>query len=258
MASFVSIALVMLLIVSIRAQGYGQAQLHINGAITCQGSAEGCNNFGTPSSPALSCQHVKDVCPEAASDFYYIESAGLYRKVFCEMDIESGGWARYGRSNQTAIWNYVDEDATEITLDIISPSEVKEMIDLKYNNFLVQTDVVFKMQADDSINPSRLTTRSLPWLVDTPLFIPDYGNDHTRIEFPSGSVDRVTCIPGSTSKCGQGGGLPPANGVSKPFFFQSLFFSPRGTGASLPSSVSGQWHRNKYTWNGSFYYVYAK
>ena len=103
------------------------------------------------------------------------------------MDIEGGGWARYGRSNKGTVWNYVDEDATEITLDIISPSEVKEMIDLKYNNFLVQTDVVFKMQADDSVNPSRLTTRSLPWLVDTPLFIPNYGNDHTRIEFPSGS-----------------------------------------------------------------------
>ena len=38
MASFVSIALVMLLIVSTSAHGYGQAQLHINGAITCQGS----------------------------------------------------------------------------------------------------------------------------------------------------------------------------------------------------------------------------
>eukprot|EP00057_Strongylocentrotus_purpuratus_P019630 XP_011674104.1 PREDICTED: uncharacterized protein LOC105443016 [Strongylocentrotus purpuratus] len=171
------------------------------------------------------------------------------------MDIEGGGWARYGRSNKGTVWNYVDEDATEITLDIISPSEVKEMIDLKYNHFLVQTDVVFKMQADDSVNPSRLTTRSLPWLVDTPLFIPDYGNDHTRIEFPSGSVDRVTCIPGGTSECGQGGGLPPANGVSKPFFFQSLFFSPRGSGASLSSD---QWFRNKYTWNGSYYYVYAK
>eukprot|EP00057_Strongylocentrotus_purpuratus_P004432 XP_003728682.2 PREDICTED: uncharacterized protein LOC100892128 [Strongylocentrotus purpuratus] len=209
MASFVSIALVMLLIVCTSAQGYGQAQLYINGAITCQGSS-GCRNFGTPSNPALSCQHVKDVCPEAASDFYYIESAGLYRKVFCEMEIEGGGWARYGRSNQTAIWNYVDEDATEITLDIIDTSEVKEMIDLNYNHFLVQTDVVFKMQADDSINPSRLTTRSIPWLVDTPLFIPEYGQDHTRptsiIEFPSGSVDRVTCITGSTSKCGQGGG----------------------------------------------------
>ena len=103
------------------------------------------------------------------------------------MEIEGGGWARYGRSNQGTIWKYVDEDAIEITLDIIYPSEVKEMIDFKYNHFLVQTDVVLKMQADDSHNPSCLTSRSLPWLEDTHLFINGWGGDHTRVEFSSGS-----------------------------------------------------------------------
>ena len=70
-------------------------------------------------------------------------------------------------------------------------------------------------------------------------------------------ADRVTCIETSSGKCGQGdgGGLPADNEVSKPLIFQSLFFSPRGTGAS---AANDQWFRNKYTWNGSYYYVFAK
>ncbi|XP_041480135.1 uncharacterized protein LOC121427681 [Lytechinus variegatus] len=255
MASNLCIALILVITLIVSTMAHGPA-LYVTGEIiACQSTAGDCSTFGTPNNPALSCQHVKDACPDASSDFYHIESAGLYRKVFCEMDVEGGGWARYGQSNQGTEWNYVDEDTVEVTLDIITPSEVKEMMDLKYNQFLVQTDVAFQMRADDSVNPSRLTTRSIPWLEDTPLFIPDYGNDHTRIEFPSGSVDQVTCIPGGTSKCGQGGGLPPANGISGRFFFQRLFFSPRGAGSSAHND---QWTRNRYTWNGSYYYVYAK
>ena len=103
------------------------------------------------------------------------------------MDLEGGGWARYGLSGQGAVWNFVDQDQTEITLEIISSSDVKQMIDLKYNRFLVKTDVVFKLQGDDSVNPSRLTTRTIPWLEETAVYVNAYANDHTRLEFVTGS-----------------------------------------------------------------------
>ena len=110
------------------------------------------------------------------------------------MALQGGGWARYGLSGQGSVWNYVDQDQTEVTLEIISPSDVKEMIDLKYNRFLVQTDVVFKLQGDDSVNPSRLTTRSIPWLEETAVYINANAGDHTRLEFVAGSGKKNQCL----------------------------------------------------------------
>jgi len=237
--------------------GNGNPVFNINPEInlSSSGGTEGtsCDVLGTASSPAFSCMHLKSACNKPNGE-YFIMAAGIYTKVMCEMVLHGGGWARYGHSGKQDVWNYVDEDAIEVTLEIMNASTIKQMIDLKYSLFVVDTDVTFKMQGDDSVNPSRLTIRTLPFMNHTDVYIDGFANDHTRLEFTPGSVDRMTCIPGSTSKCGLGG-TPEADKDTKPFLFETLQFGPRATGAS---ATGDQWFRNKYTWSGSYYHVYAK
>ena len=92
------------------------------------------------------------------------------------MDVDEGGWARYGL---TGHWNYVDENETSTTIELITPAEIKEMMDLKYNRFLVQTDVDFSFQAHTSRTPTTLTTRSIPWLDETKVTIAVHNNNET-------------------------------------------------------------------------------
>ncbi|XP_072171725.1 echinolectin 1-like [Diadema setosum] len=213
-------------------------------------------SLGNPDNPALSCQHILEVCSRPCG-YYYIAAAGVYTKVFCEMTQNGGGWVRYGKSDMGSVWNYVEENEAEVELEIISASSIKQMQELKFTEFYVRTDVDFQMVGDDSVNPSRLITRTMPWLEEKEVYINGYANDHTRLQFQSNSVETMTCIPGGSSKCGQGG-TPSANGESKPFFFESVYFGPRAEGAQLSSTLAGQWHRNRYTWNGTYYFVYAK
>ncbi|XP_071500909.1 echinolectin 1-like [Diadema antillarum] len=229
----------------------------IHGQVDADHAHDGCSSYlGSPDNPALSCQHILNVGYKP-SGYYFITAAGVYTKVYCEMDLNGGGWVRYGKSGMGSVWHYVDENEAEVDLEIIPPSSIKQMIELKFTEFFVQTDVFFQMVGDDSVNPSSLTTRTIPWLEERKVYIDGYANDHTRLQFQSNSVEIMTCIPGSTSKCGQGG-TPSANGESKPFFFESLYFGPRAAGAELSSTLAGQWHRNKYSWNGTYYFVYAR
>ena len=106
------------------------------------------------------------------------------------MDLDGGIWTRYGKSGQGAMWNYVDEDLVEVTLEIISPEKIQQIIDLMFNDFLVQTDVAFRIQGDNSENPSELTGREIPQLEDTLVFVIGYGGGHTRLEYVTGSGKR--------------------------------------------------------------------
>ncbi|XP_071500910.1 echinolectin 1-like [Diadema antillarum] len=227
--------------------------LLVHGQVDAYG---GCSSsLGTPDNPAFSCQHILDVCYKP-SGYYYIIAAGVYIKVYCEMDLNGGGWVRYGKSSMGSVWHYVDENKAEADLEIIPPSSIKQMSELKFAEFFVETDVVFQMFGDNSVNPSNLTTRTIPWLEQRKVYIDGYADDLTRLQFQLNSVEIMTCIPGSSSKCGQGG-TPSANGESKPFFFESVHFGPRAKGAQLPSH-SRRWHRNRYSWNGTYYFVYAR
>ena len=88
------------------------------------------------------------------------------------MDVDEGGWARYGL---TGHWNYVDENQTSLTIELVTPAELKEMMDLKYSRFLVQTDVDFSFQVRHSGAPTTLTTRSIPWLEEKKVTINNKG-----------------------------------------------------------------------------------
>ena len=97
------------------------------------------------------------------------------------MSESEGGWTRFGSADMGSVWNYRDESETEVTLTIISAADIKLAKDLNFNTFRVLTDVEFRLQADDSTNPSSVETRSLPWLEPETLTI-GVGRDHTRLE----------------------------------------------------------------------------
>ena len=72
------------------------------------------------------------------------------------------------------------------------------------------------------------------------------------------TADRIECFKTKdTHSCGQGG-TPSLGTISEQLFIQSAFFGPRARGASTPHWDDKNWGRNNYTWNGSYYFVFAK
>ena len=69
------------------------------------------------------------------------------------------------------------------------------------------------------------------------------------------TADHIECFSSSNShSCGQGG-TPSVGTKSEQLFIQSAFFGPQAPGATAKDVM---WSRNKYSWNGSYYYVLAK
>nr|XP_054768672.1 echinolectin 1-like [Lytechinus pictus] len=214
-----------------------------------------CDDLGTSMKPAVSCNQLKLTCNKP-SGHYYLEN-GYFTEVFCEMELFGGGWARYGKANKQNVWNFIDEDLIEVRLQVMEPSDIKEMIDMKYNTFKIHTDVTFSVQADDSTNPSRIHARILPWFNRAPFYIDGFGENFTRLEFLPGG-NRITCrnTAGTSHKCGWGE-VPKPNEASEQVLIESVYFGPRST-SNGAMTYMGSWQSNKYTWNGSYYYVYAK
>ena len=98
------------------------------------------------------------------------------------MDNYGGGWARFGKGNMSLQWNYVDEDEQTITIDVVTDSDIVSMQSLDLTEFRILTDVQFRLQADDSVNPSSLSVTFLPSLTNGEMFISGKG-DHTHLIF---------------------------------------------------------------------------
>ncbi|XP_071476539.1 echinolectin 1-like [Diadema antillarum] len=168
-------------------------------------------------------------------------------------------------SSMGDVWRYVDEKEIEAKLEIISLSSIEQMIALNFTNFHVETDVDFKLRAHDGMNPSRLTMRTIPELAQKAVYIDGFAEDRIKIKFYKKSVDAIQCVPGSgqdgegklPSKCGHGG-TPPDYSSSEPMFFQSVHFLPWAPSARLARLSQGKLPRNVYTWNGTYYFVYAR
>ncbi|XP_030835256.1 uncharacterized protein LOC105447393 [Strongylocentrotus purpuratus] len=214
-----------------------------------------CDDLGTSIKPALSCNQLKLSCNKP-SGVYCLDN-GYFTEVFCEMDLFGGGWARYGQAEKQNVWNFVDEDMIEVRLQVMQPAELKEMIDMKYNTFKIHTDVTFSMQADDSTNPSRVKARVLPWFNRAAFYIDGFGENFTKLQFLPGG-NRITCrnIRGTSHKCGWGE-VPRPDEASDQVLIESVYFGPRSSSNGAMTHM-GSWQANKYTWNGSYYFVYAK
>ena len=75
-----------------------------------------------------------------------------------------GGWTRFGKDHMSSEWNYINENEQTVTIEVISNTEVFTMQNLTFTKFQVVSDVQFRLQQDDSINPSSLAVIFLPLL----------------------------------------------------------------------------------------------
>ncbi len=71
--------------------------------------------------------------------------------------------------------------------------------------------------------------------------------------FPT-TGERIECVGANSNRCGHGS-TPPVGTTSQRLAILTLYFGPRASGASAHQD---EWSRNKYTWNGSYYYILAK
>ncbi|XP_038061162.1 uncharacterized protein LOC119731933 [Patiria miniata] len=229
-------------------------QTEIRKWLNCSEPPTPCAN-GTMQNPATSCSEILEVCKQSPSGVYYLLGArNKQYPVYCEMP---GGWARFGKGNMQSVWNYEGEDEAEINLGIISDDEIEAIKNLPFSNFTIRTDVTFSVQADDSKNPSTVHALYLPSLQTVSINLPmDKSNDNTRLRFKE-EGDRVMCLGGPSSNlCGQDG-LPRKNEATERLVVTNVYFGPRAVDRGATATRS-EWRRNRYTWDGSFYYLLAK
>jgi hypothetical protein len=134
-------------------------------------------------------------------------------------------------------WNFVNEDATSYSVSLFSAEE--EAL-LKSGSFEVHCDISFRLQRDDSWSRSKFTYLDLDTnTVHTQKMKGGYQN-HQRFEMPSCS--KITC-----TKASRGASCP---WESKNAILLAIDFDPRDGKAHR-----NQWHRNKFTFSGTHYYV---
>ena len=107
------------------------------------------------------------------------------------MDFRRGGSARFGKDSMGSEWNYINEDEKTVTIEVMSIVDISKMQHLTFTEFLVITDVQFRLQQDNSFNPSFLDVRFLPLL--TPVTMKLTGGrliNHTHLKLSGG----INCI----------------------------------------------------------------
>jgi hypothetical protein len=110
----------------------------------------------------------------------------------------------------------------------------------------VDTDLVFKVQRDDSAHGSYVKyIRKDTGAFETFSFLGGY-SDHTRLEFDGKTL---TCINSAHSDSDRCNSLPTGSPVE--VIFVEVALQPRETG----SAHASQWNRNKYSIEGSKYNV---
>ena len=103
------------------------------------------------------------------------------------MDLFEGCWTRFGKDNMSSEWNYTNENVQTATIEVISDADIYKMQSLNFINFIVITDVQFRLQQDNSYNPSSLDVIFLPDLTSgTMALMGDNRKDHTHLEWFQG------------------------------------------------------------------------
>ena len=103
------------------------------------------------------------------------------------MESFGGGWTRFGKGSMGSEWNYIDEDEQTVTVEIISDADISKMQRLTFTEFRVTTDVKFRLQQDNSFNPSLLNVIFLPDLTPgTMTLTGDDSINHTHLKLSEG------------------------------------------------------------------------
>ena len=150
----------------------------------------------------------------------------------------------------------------------------------------MESDLLFYIGAEESWHPSKLNVMYLGSKVDqTMKFDSGAYSSHSHITFSATykgieceSVDGLVFLTNKSTHhslkleinfmksddliyfrgfCNRGN-FPESGSSSDPLVVKSITLDPRGSGAWALSSSGKYWERNKYSFIGSYYYLYAK
>ncbi|CAH1802435.1 unnamed protein product [Owenia fusiformis] len=181
-------------------------------------------------------------------------NSGACHHVLREVNIAGEVWLHFGRRGQN--WNYIDSISYVCPINLLQQRHISAMADFDIFDYAIESDLQFRLQADDSTNPSFLKVSSVDSPCSMDVIEMGYGSDHTNLSFTPNTFDRIRCVGNNGNKCGLLN-KPPRDGDTSPIFIWQVCFKP----TSIPDGASasgGQWARNKFTWAGTKYVVKIK
>ncbi len=149
-------------------------------------------------------------------------------------------------------WTMVDENELAKNISVISDQELTMFFNLIFYNITFESDLVFRMQADDSFNPSILTVVEIDTQQEKEMIIQD-GRNNCVLTLVN-TKDRIKCTtsdPVSSHACGERN-MPAKGQTSNRLLLKRVLFQPRGPGSYAANDL---WSRNKYTWSGTKHIV---
>ncbi|MEF2175548.1 MAG: fibrinogen-like YCDxxxxGGGW domain-containing protein [Candidatus Absconditabacteria bacterium] len=187
---------------------------------------------------------------EFLSGNYYIKptSSTLPIKVYCDMSEQGGGWTVF---QSLGNWNYENYSSACHSIELFSTAVIDNMKLVSFNEFDIKTDVEFRIQADDSVNNSRIRTRKFSDFSSYDILMGD-GYNNTVLTLTD---NKIYCTASdSNNKCGVTK-KPSRNNYVTNIFINRLQFNPRCNSSTAYQNTRS---RNKFTWKGTYYNLYFR
>ncbi len=196
---------------------------------------------------AESCLDILNHSGSNGDGIYEIKNNSKLYNVSCNMTIDGGGWTTFGTNTTYSLVN-VNDGRYDIEIlsseDLVNMSYIK---DISTENKL-DTDWTVSIQADDSVNPSSITYKSIDLINETEVEMMN-GWNNTRIYLNfNENFTRVYCTGANgTNNCGLLN-KPNYQQYSESAYVTSIIIDPRGEGSRAHENG---WHRNQSTVSGT-------
>ncbi|CAH1797849.1 unnamed protein product [Owenia fusiformis] len=200
-----------------------------------------------------SCYTQQGICTSYKGFVDMKGNSGAVHHVFAET-IDNDVWVSFGKQ-QISGWNFIDSTENTEQMTFLEQNDMNTLIDLPKHGLEVDTDLDFRLKADNSFNPSYITVSGLGSPVSSYDIKMNAGNDNTLLGYDTMRVSCATISHSSTS-CGLNN--KPANESStSPLFIWGGRFSPTDVNLGA-SALNDNWSRNMFTWNVTKYVVKQK
>jgi hypothetical protein len=211
------------------------------------------STIATGSYLAESCLDILNHGGDQGDGIYEIKNNSKSYNVTCNMTFDGGGWTTFGTNTN---YNLLNINDGRYDIEVLSAEDLANISYIKNisTENAVDTDWVVSIQADDSVNPSSFTYKSIDLTREVKVeMMSGWNNTRIYLNFDQ-NYPRVYCTGTSgTNNCGLLN-KPEYNQYSENAFVTNILLDPRGTGAS---AYSNQWHRNQSTVTGTkFFYMF--
>ncbi len=196
---------------------------------------------------AESCLDILNHNGNNGDGIYEIKNNNKSYNVSCNMTINGGGWTTFGTDT---VYNLLDVNNGLYNIEILSSEDLINMSYIKSisTENALDSDWVVTIQADDSVNPSSITYKSLDLMSQTKVeMMNGWNNTQISLDFNE-KYPRVYCTGANgTNNCGLLN-KPNYKQFSPYSYVTSIKIDPRGSGSSAHDNG---WHRNKSTVSGT-------